>query len=32
MKVMEVMITGPLEVGLDAQEMTRKQSIFIDLN
>jgi len=32
MKVMEAMITGPSEVGLNAQEMTRKRSIFIDLN
>ena len=32
MKVMEDMITGLLEDGLNEQEMTRKQSIFIDLN
>lgn len=32
MKVTEVMITGPSEAGLNAQEMTKKQSIFIDLN
>lgn len=32
MKATEVIIIGPLEVGLNEREMTTKRSIFIDLN